>query len=511
MILNSFNGGLNLRQALHLIQPNEGVVYFNIDNSKGHFCPMAHKRDITSQYPALTNIQDYGFYFDLGNEGYTTTTPQDWVVYKEQLYHADRVNRPRRRVSGGNFVQLGITAPNPAGVTLTGNGAEDTETPISYALTYYSTVTGAESAPALVGTINRHATDITLGVLPASADPQVDSLRIYRVGGAITTYTLVDTIADGTVSFVDNIPDDEVEGSLMESSGWLPAPVGAKYLIEYNAMLFAADGDQLRFTPIGRPWAWPADFYLDIPGTITGIGKTPIGLLVFTRYKTILVTGTGPTTLAQQNITNDQGCISHDSIVNIKGQAVWLSLQGICKSAGGIPEVVSKDKIGVLELSVTNALEFNEAYYIHFANTGMLGVFDFAFGEVYKRIDCGDTKSLVKVNDKLFALGQAKLWDMFSSTTKLTAKFKSGRLAEGGLMELKNQDRFRMAYTGSILIKLYVDGVEKFSKAYSTSKAVEVVEGKLPYDSTKNNFIEIELEGTGEVFEISVPQASANG
>jgi hypothetical protein len=507
-----FNGGLNLRMAPHLVPPEQGVQYNNIDNSKGHFAPMKHKRDVSEDYPALEGlIEDYGFFFDIAGEAYFTETVNDWVVYKEELYWGDRVGRPQRRIANHSFVQLGISAPNASGVTLVGYGAEDTDTPISYYITYYNNTTGAESAPSFVGTLNRHATSTTLGSLPASADAQVTHIRIYRVGGDITTQSMVAAVLDTAGSYVDTLADDAIDGRLLTTSGYQPAPVGAKYLTEFNAMLFAADGDQLRFTPIGVPYAWPLEYFLDMPGTITGIGKTPVGLLVFTRYKTVLVTGTGPATLTQQLLTDDQGCISHDSIVNIRGQAVWLSLQGLCASTGDIPVVLTKEEIGAVTVSVVNAIEYNEAYYVHNETTGSLAVFDFAFGELYKTVGMGNTKSLVKVNEKLFALGEGKIWDMFSADYTISAKYKSGWLHEGNLMQLKTHDRFRMAFTGTITLTISTNGAVAFTKTYTTTKSLEVVEGKLPHDKCDNYYIEVELEGEGEVFELEIPQSSANG
>lgn len=510
-----------MRLAPHLIPPTQGVIYQNIDSSKGHFAPLRAKKDVSTTNP-VGPFGDFGFYFDLAGEAYFTEEPNDWVVYKEVLYWADRVNRPQRRTGKDTFVQLGITAPVTTSVTLTGQGtAVDPAIPITYVITYYNANTGAESAPSLVGTINKHTTSQTLGTLPASLDPQVTHIRIYRLGDNITEYSLVAAVANTAGTFVDDIADDMIDGTILTTNGYMPAPIGAKYLTEFNAMLFAADGDQLRFTPIGVPYAWPLEYYLDIPGTITGIGKTPIGLLVFTLTKTILVTGTGPSSLAQQLIADDKGCITHDSITNIKGQTVWVSLQGIAASSGGPPEIITKEFIGFdtadettheLFATAVNALEFNEAYYIHFEEAGKMAVMDFAYQPpVFKYLSVGDTKSLIKVNNRLFALGAAKLWELFEDTTYLTAHFKSGWLSEGALLEPKVQDRLRIAYTGNVTVRLYVNGAIAFTKAYSTTKTIAVEEGKLPYDKTRNYFIEIELEGNGQVFELVIEQNSANG
>lgn len=507
MKLTTFDGGLNIRQAAHLIAANQGVIYKNIDNSKGHLVSVNDKVIV----PGFEEIEvlDYAYHVQLTGETYFTDEPNDYVEYKEVLYKADRVGQPQKRYAPFLFHNLGIARPvgNPV---YTANSGDTNEDVIKYALTYYNSADGTESTPLTSGDYASCADGYTITVIPQSSDPQVTHTKIYRLGAALTAYSLVATIADGVTTYNDVLSDTAIPGDLLQTANHAPAPTGLKYLVEYNAMLFGIVGDKLRFTPIGQPDNWREDFYLDLPNTGTGIGKTPIGLLVFTLGKTILITGTGPDTLAQQTISEDQGCVDHDSIANTKGQAVWVSLEGICVSNGNVPEVISKNRLGRQVYSVTNALIYNEAYYAHLT-TGEILVFDMAFSDgIIKMLDYDNTVSLTRVNHILYALGDGNVYDLTTGTTKTSLLFKSGWLFEQQLCLPKVHDRVRITYTGAITVFVYVNKILALTKVLSTAKALFVEEFKFSTAFTRGNFVEIEITGTGELFELDFLEESAN-
>lgn len=508
MKLTQFNGGLNIRQAPHLIELNEGVIYNNIDNSVGHFKPVKDKKDLTeTEFSNLTDIKDYGFYFDIAGEGYFTDTPNDWVVFKEVLYKADRVGIPQKRVLPGVFQNLGI-APPAAPPTVTGIG-NPISGEVTYAITFYNATDDSESVPAFAQPIAIHDGGADLSDIEVSTDPQVTHVRIYRVGGDIGVFTLVTSVVNGTTDFTDTIADINVDGRLMRSQSWNQAPAGLKYLTEAYAMLFGILGDKLYYTPIGLPNAWPTNNYIDLPNEGTGIAVTPIGLLVFTEHKTILVTGTGPSSLAQQTLSVDQGCTNHDSIASIHGTAIWLSHDGICVSNGGIPEVISKGKLGKWDLEITTAVAYNEAYYVQ-TKDGTTLIWNFAFGNVPMTRQYSGIVSLALFKNRLFGLGQEKVWGLGESDQYLPAHFKSGWLGAGGLIAEKVQDHYRVAFKGQITLRFKSNSQHSFEQSYN-SPEFKVIKDKLPNSLTRNNYIEIEIEGTGELYELEIDEVTANG
>lgn len=376
---------------------------------------------------------------------------------------------------------------------------------IQYALTFYSTITGAESAPVLLDEVEVINGSLEITNLPTTTDAQVDKVRIYRIGGNVTAFTLVDTVNEGTTSYTDDTPDTELTGTILASADYDPAPVGLKYLVEAYAMLFGALGDKLRFTPIGKPDAWPDNFFLDFPEDITGISKTAIGLLVHTYYKTYLVTGTGPTAFAQQILANDQGCISHDSIRETKDTALWISTDGLCASDGSDVKVLSRDKLGKQSLSVVNAVLYDQVYQAQLTD-GTVFSLDFERG-IFKRFNY-NVNFLVVANDKLYGHDNGKLYELNSSASSIEMTWQSPEFESNGLTEQKIYSDIRMYSTGSVTLSVYINGslVGTYTKTTTDSHLI-----KIPQDKKRGFYISFKIVGTGTVRELEWDEATANG
>ncbi len=375
---------------------------------------------------------------------------------------------------------------------------------INYALTNYSSVDGAESIPTFLDQILAVNGVAFLSSLPVSTDPQVDKKYIYRVGGNLTVYTLVAIIPNTQTTFTDNIEDDEVDGSLLTSSNYEVPIAGLKYLIESYAMLFGAVENRLYFTPIAQPNAWPTNFYLDFSTEITGIGKTPIGLLVFTLYETYLVTGTGPASLTQQILSGDQGCISHDSIKNVKGASIWCSTDGVCISGGSEVKVVTKDRLDKLELSVVNSALFDQEYYVQ-QTDGTTFVIDFD-REIFKKMEYG-IDSLAVANDKIYGHFDGNLYELEKGPLNLTFSYLSPKLHFSSLTISKAFKTIYVYSEGEITFKVFVDDVLVQTKNFSSTGINQVM---IPNTKTVANYYQFEISGTGAVLEIRIDPGAAS-
>lgn len=376
---------------------------------------------------------------------------------------------------------------------------------IQYAITFASSITGAESAPVLTQEGNVINGVIQLTNLPTSSDPQVDQIKLYRIGGNLTAFTLVGTLVEGTTNYTDNTRDTDLVGTLITSTDYDPAPAGLKYLTEAYAMLFGALDDKLRFTPIGKPDAWPDNFFLDFPENITGISRTAIGLLVHTYYKTYLVTGTGPTAFAQQPLSNDQGCISHDSIQETKDTALWVSTDGICASDGSDVKVLSRDKLGKQSLSVVNAILYDQVYQIQLTDGSVLAL-DFDRG-IFKKFNY-NTDYLVVAEDVLYGHSDGKLYSLNTSNDFASMSWTSPDYEASGLTDQKVYSDVQFYSSGTVTLTVFINGVSVGSTTVTTEDAHEY---KIPQESRRGNFISFKFTGTGIVRELEWDEASANG
>lgn len=373
-----------------------------------------------------------------------------------------------------------------------------------YALTFYNSIDGTESAPVVSDEYEIDWGRATVNNLQVSTDPQVNSRRLYRVGGTLTTFTLVTELDNIVTSYVDDADDDDIDGRLLDAETNFPPVDNLYWLMESYAMLFAADGDKLRFTPIGEPDYWPQTFFLDFPRPITGLAKTPIGLLVFNEYETWLVTGTGPTSLTQQLLTGSQGCINGDSVVNIEGAAYWASTDGVCLSDGGQVMVITREKLDKIDLSSSvNAVVYDEQYYLQLDTEAL--IIDIP-RQVIKNANY-DIESFIIANDTLYGYKESYLHIIEADTVDLSMDYRSPIYVGPAYSIPKTYKNFYMFSEGTVTIEIFIDGVLAQTATYVGYDNHQV---KIPTEHTRGFSLQFRITGTGIVYEIYWEEGNAN-
>jgi hypothetical protein len=368
-----------------------------------------------------------------------------------------------------------------------------------YVHTFYNANDGTESAPSAPSNeLEVTSGAINLTNIQISFDPQVTHLRVYRVGGNLTQFTLVAELTNTIQSYKDTLKDSEVPGDLLESDNYYEAPANLQYLSESYAMLFGAVDTTLRFTPIGKPNAWPPEYSIEFDSPITGIGPVANGLLVFTRYTTHLVTGTGPFTLVQQLLRGDQGCRTHYSIQKVtEGMLCWQSEDGICVSSGNNVQLISKESLGRLQLNVTSSAVVDERYYCHTLEGDTL-VWDFRFTPMFYYLDL-NVSSIVAANGQLYGWQAGELYEVALGTDNLSFLYKSPKYSEGQLTVPKTYKKFYFSHNGDIIINILINDSVVTTKALSGKDTTEVM---VPQDKQRGYYVQFEVQGTGELLEI---------
>lgn len=368
-----------------------------------------------------------------------------------------------------------------------------------YVYTYYNEVDGTESAPSDV----TEELDVSSGyiriTLPsASDDPQVTHNKIYRVGGNITTFSLVATVEADVLEYNDKTNDVDLPGNTLLSDNFYEAPLGLKYLTESYAMVFGALGEQLRFTPVAKHNAWPPEYSLSFDSDITGIGAVSSGLLVMTADKTHLVTGSGPFSLSTQTLRGDQGCIAHESIQQVsQGAVVWASSDGLCVSSGGNPQNITKYQLGNLKLNPTSSSVLNEVYYLH-NNDGTIFVWDYRFEPVFQLLDL-DVEYIQKVKGALYGYKEGQQYELMSSEETLEFDYLSPKFIEGSFTERKMYNKVFLFSSGSVSIEVLIDDEVVLSKLFSDKGPKEL---KVPQDKQSGYYIQFRIRGSGIVSEL---------
>lgn len=368
----------------------------------------------------------------------------------------------------------------------------------TYVYTYYNKVDGTESAPSPVSAeLVIGSGKITVQNIQSSTDPQVGFIRIYRVGGDLTKFTFVAEIANGTVSYLDTLKDTVLTGELLSTTNYDAPPTGLKYITQAYAMLFGAVGSKLYYTPIGKPNAWPGDYFIECVETITGIAIVANGLIVFNKTKALIVSGTGPTSLSKSPLSMSQGCIDHYSIVNIDGAAYWASTDGICASNGNVPTVISKDKLGKLALEPVQAVMLDQVYYLLQLNGSVLAI-DFRYIPIIKSFKL-PIDMLHVGNDTLYGWRGGIARELFAGTGFERFKYVSPKLSDGRVSEKKVYKKVYIYSKGVVELKLYIEDKLVGTYQFDSQDAHEI---QPPQTLQRGCFIQFEISGTGEVLEI---------
>lgn len=505
--INLFNGGKNTRADPSLLGLNEAVLYSNIDNSAG---VLKSAKD----YTPTDTIVEGGFYF-FKNKWISSTLDRDYLEYKDNLYWTEENSTPKK-YDGTTIRNLGIAAPTVKLTTVQSDpvGSEKISTDpvtLQYVYTYYNSVDGTESAPCPISDELSLAANKTVTITGwiAPTDSQVDKFRLYRVGASATTMTLIVELPITTTTYVDSIPTPSAIGTLLDTYNNQQPPVGLKYIILAYGYFFAAVEDKLRYSIVGKPNYWPALNEIDIDGTITGLLPTQDGILIFTTDRMYILIGTIPEQFAIIPVSTEQGCNSHKSCKLVNNRPTWSSNDGICVWQNGAPDVVSRDKLGKITLSIKNTIVYDNTYFICL-NDGTVLAMDTRFGLAFKNFSFD--KPLVNIgvfNTTLYGMIDGKVVTLFNGND-LTFTWKSGELSEGYSSMTKLYNNIYVRANGEFTFNIYIPEYGLvLTKQLNGNKVFDM---QVPEEKQRGSAIQFEVIGKGIIKEIEwKPVGRQNG
>lgn len=194
-------------------------------------------------------------------------------------------------------------------------------------------------------------------------------IELYRQGGILTNYTKVKEyeLQDNNL-YVDDVKDKDVDGAILAYVQDTALEANTKYMVEHNGTLFSAKGTSLVFSNAGTADVWLEFNFISFKSTITGLAKNSIGLIVFSRYETYIVTGNSINDYAKILISANYGCVSHESIAYNNNNVIFMSNEGICILSGSNIENISINKIPNLISEDSNkpckAICVDDVYYL---------------------------------------------------------------------------------------------------------------------------------------------------
>jgi hypothetical protein len=258
-------------------------------------------------------------------------------------------NTFRYNVTTGAVQNWGIIAPTTAPL-LAADG------PSLMLGTYYYNVTFEDSTDKIESSAGTFSLPITvtdtgiiLTAIPVSTDPQVDTVNIYRNGGANGQWLFVASVPNGTTTYTDTASDASLNANIYETLRRDPPPVFLSictYMERVWGFGTTTDPSVVYFSNYNEPWAFDTvqGFYPVDENNFNdvAIGCCSIGsqLILFKSRSTYQVTGSTSADF-QVNKLFDIGCRSRRSICTAYGVCWWISKQGIYQFDGHTPTNLS--------------------------------------------------------------------------------------------------------------------------------------------------------------------------
>lgn len=380
-----------------------------------------------------------------------------------------------------------------------------------YVYTYYSSTTGFESGPSEASDeISVEILKAKLTNFTAPTDPSVDAINVYRIGGDLTNFYLVEALAINSTKYTDIKTDIQVlEGTLLETTNYIKPSSNIKFLTEYNSALFGCIDATLWFSNPGTVDNWASNNWIQFPEHITGLGSTQNGLLVFSRNKTWILNGENLASYFTYPLSTSVGCITHNTISYVENNLIWLSLDGICISNGSNIENISMGKLGKIKPDPLYAEVYEQQYYL-FHTEGTL-IVDFReslrfYSSSIIAVGASYDTYLDELNIKLENDTTLKVWDKGSN---LPIHYKTGRMTDNGITNYKTYKNFYITIEGTLTLSIYIGGNLVLEDR-------QLIEGfnniMVPQDKTKGYYVELEFKGLGKLLEIDyISEGRQNG
>lgn len=390
---------------------------------------------------------------------------------------------------------------------ITDAGISGDEEVLQYVYTYYNRQDNIESAPSELSeelTLPANKA-VTVSDIEPSEDIQVDVVRIYRTGDGATEFTLIHELEITELSVFDNVKTINAIGSLLDSVTNFPPPSDGRFATEAYGILFMAVGASLYFSEIGKPDYFPPTNEIKFSKNITGIFPVPNGILVFSRTTTEIVLGNTAGNFSKLPVSDEQGCISHYSNRLVRNTPTWVGLEGLCTYSNGIVNVISKPKLGKVQLDVVNSAVYDETYWLCLADGSIL-LMDTRFGDLtFKDIEYSKPMDNILSNEGILYGRQGdKLVNLLDEGTPIPMEYISPELTEGEFTNNKNYNNIYIRASSKKGNRLEVFVI--INRKLVHNKVLDgddVFDVTPPEEKQKGTSIQFHIIGHGEVYEIN--------
>lgn len=165
-------------------------------------------------------------------------------------------------------------------------------------------------------------------------------LNIYRTVSAVsgaTDYYLVATLPIGTTTYVDTSDDSDIAlANNLLSYTWSAPPTDLQGIVAVpNGMTVGWRANELWFSEVYRPHAWPPNYVLTTEFPIVGLGVCGQSIIICTSGPPYIAGGVNPQTMALTKINLPEPCLSKGSIVPTDTTVLYQSQNGLIQVTNG--------------------------------------------------------------------------------------------------------------------------------------------------------------------------------
>lgn len=539
-----FSGGISTATSPHLIPVNEALVLVNADVRSGR---------LASLHNQVGLYEGNGrYFFKYIDKIYQYNNLRSNVIWDGKWYWADGTSTKKMYPDRTEHF-LGLESPNTTLTITSGSGTKPLTGTFTYAYTYYDKIHGVESAPGfLSNSLTVTNTDIVITGFQTLHPDGATNFRLYRVGGYLSEFTLVETLPLSTTTYTDTLDVANIDGRLLQTLRTSPPPDGLQFLIEFNGRLYGAVGNKVYYSALGNPDSWYTDDYYVINNTVSGLGTVGAGIVVFTKDTTNVLRGSGPENFFLKELSSSRGCISHFSIAQYQDIIIWLSGDAFLSTEGySITDITSHKIRGIGGMYPRGTAVKNLTYLMSFGpiltpkeslfpsktlypniviggsvlSEGIVSI-DFSIGRQYSYwlIEAKGVGNIGIIDSHIYAgyhLSDIAFTDYnepmgcnyFLPLTDYVAgvsleigslrtfKYISPMLIDGSYATLKEYEKVRIVYKGHFTVSIIIDSqgtvlTQEFDDESSTDGFIIL---GIPNSHNKGYGIQLQIEGEGYI------------
>jgi hypothetical protein len=211
---------------------------------------------------------------------------------------------------------------------------------------------------------------------PPSGNFNITAKRIYRssIGNQSSAYQFVAEIPAANTSYSDTKSGTEL-AEVLASTNYDEPPTDMLGLVALpTAVLAGFVRNEVCFSEIGLPHAWPVQYRTAVDYDIVGLGVFGSTLVVCTNGAPYLSSGSDPASMTMQRLEIQQACVSRRSILSVGDAVLYASPDGlVAVGSNGVElltqKIFTREEWQALKPESIHAY-LHDGRYFGFYNTG---------------------------------------------------------------------------------------------------------------------------------------------